>query len=503
MKNKTRIHEQKCHVCGFITTANLLARHIKCKHSYEQYIKYKEYLDNRKKLLLQQTHNNSILNSRNHILNCPYCDRKQVNITNMIRHIKNNHIQQLEAYLNNYNIQKQHQIQKNKQNSLNNSSKNIQCKYCGQLFPAKQYHSHLKYKHGIQKYLEYKNQLEQEKQNRKKLNQSKIICPICNQQFYSLNKHILYKHNLSIIQFKQKYPNYKLQCDKRKKKIIKCQFCQSEFKYNNCYMLHLKKQHQIQYLKIKQKELQNKKQKYFQCKICGFKTNQIFQHIFQSHLETWEQYCLKYNHNILEKTYFSLEHRKKLSMANIKNGISNKPNKSYYFNINNDKYPKIIRSYEQFKIISTLINQNIQFEYQNNKILWFDNNGFEHNYIVDLKINNLFFQIKGCSNKKIKNFYSQEKYIKVNQILNKINKKLQIINFNMFLQKFQLNKEIYNENFFIDLIKKLLNDNQITIKYFVINNNSPRLFKKLDLNYINNKNLIILGNIKNDLEKNN
>jgi hypothetical protein len=33
-------------------------------------------------------------------------------------------------------------------------------------------------------------------------------------------------------------------------------------------------------------------------------------------------------------------------MANIKNGISNKSNKSYYFNINNDKYPKIIRSYE-------------------------------------------------------------------------------------------------------------------------------------------------------------
>lgn len=485
-----KIHQESCHICGFTCSANNLARHIKVKHGENEYFVYKKYLDDRINEIKNKKHNEALLNNKIHI-QCPYCDRIEVSISLMKQHIKSIHPKFLDEYNKFVEKDLNEKKLKHKEESLRNSKTNYICEFCGEEFPSKQLPSHIKHKHGNESYLIFKEKLEQKKLDHLNENNHKIICPICNEEFDGLLKHIFYKHNLSKDEFKKLYPNVRMFNDKRKKQNIICEECGKKFEYNNLYMIHLKKFHIEKYNELKL----NKKDSYkkYECKICGFKTNQIYQHIFESHREiSWEDYCLKYNHNISDKTYFSKEHREKLSKKAIENNISNHPNRSYYFLINDENYPKALRSFEEFKIISILLDKHIKFDYEKDLITWTDKNNFEHHYVVDITINNQFYEIKGNSEKRINSMKYEEKYIKVNEVLNAKNKKLIFINYEKFLEIFSIKNDEYSELFFIEKIKNLLNNDKLKILYDSFNGKrNPRLFQKIDKEYKNNKNLII------------
>lgn len=71
-----------------------------------------------------------------------------------------------------------------------------------------------------------------------------IECPICKKQFKSLNKHVEWKHNISISEFKEKYNITKMQEDCRKTDIeLKCPCCEEKFNRANSLSIHIKFNH--------------------------------------------------------------------------------------------------------------------------------------------------------------------------------------------------------------------------------------------------------------------
>ena len=471
-----------------------MARHIKVKHGENEYLVYKKYLDDRTNEIKNKKHNEALLNNKIHI-QCPYCDREEISIALMKQHIKSIHSE----YINEYNKIVENEInekrQKHKEESLKNSKTNYICEFCGEEFPSKQLPSHIKWKHGYESYLMFKNKLKEERDQHLDENNHKIICPICNEEFDGLLKHVFYKHGLKKEEFKKLYPGIRMFNDKRKKQDIICEICGKHFEYKNTYMCHLKLNHKEKFDEIKLNEKNNKNVfKKYECQICGFKTNLIYQHIIESHSNiTWNDYCLKFNHDVKNKIYFTKTHRENLSKKAIKNNISNHPNRSYYFIFeNNNLYPKTLRSFEEFKIISILLNKNIKFDYEKDLIVWTDKNNFEHHYVVDITINNKFYEIKGNSEKRIGSIKKDEKYIKVNEVLKAKNKELIFINYENFLKIFSINENEFKEEYFIEIIKDLIKNNELKILYNSFNGKRiPRLFQKIDKNYKSNKNLII------------
>lgn len=338
------IHKEICHVCGIEMSANCLSRHIKKHHGIEEYNKYKQYLEQRLNNIKEQSrllsiqHKHEKCNGKT--LSCVCCNKEFVNITSLLNHIKKEHFDQYDKLVDYYTLQDQNNKNQQKLDSLNKAKTVRSCFICNELFPSKQIASHIKHKHGLENYNKFKDLLNQEKQD--KLNQ-KSICPICGEQNGGLLKHVFYKHGISKKQFRLNYPNIKLGSKTRIVQNIKCNICNKIYKYNNGYVLHLKRNHQTEYLKYKQKSQQNLKHKHYTCAICNFNTNNLYNHIVEYHNDdiTWIEYCNQYNHNINQKVYFSPEHRQKLSIKTINRGISNSSNRSYYFQI---KKPRISKS---------------------------------------------------------------------------------------------------------------------------------------------------------------
>lgn len=216
--------------------------------------------------------------------------------------------------------------------------------------------------------------------------------------------------------------------------------------------------------------------------------------LFGSHNMCWEEYCLKYNHIPEEKNYFSIEHRNKLAKRIIERNISTLPHSSYIFQFEDSSgYPSILRSFEEFKIITMLLKNNIKFKYEKHSVNWLDKNGFEHIYIPDLKIGKDFYEIKGVGLKRLEHFNNEEKYKKSKIILKQLNCELFLVNTKILQKKFNLNKSVYNNNFFYKELKTLLDNNKVKIKYRAIKNLQPKLLKIIDENYQNNLNIIKYG----------
>ena len=240
-----------------------------------------------------------------------------------------------------------------------------------------------------------------------------IECPICKKQFKSLNKHVEWQHNISIADFKKKYNITKMQENCRKADYnLTCPYCNEKFKLNNALSIHIKFNHKEEWKHIQEEKQKTKAEtNHLKCAICGFETNLLYYHINCSHKDiTWEDYCKKFNNDINIKSYFTEEHKKMLSVNKKKfydsdRGLKERERLSKKFSgennpacnpevrkkisdaatkkmidIDYDIFTKCsygikfkfvyngntyyTRSFEEFKVLYTLLKNNISFEYE-------------------------------------------------------------------------------------------------------------------------------------------
>lgn len=382
------------------------------------------------------------------------------------------------------------------QKLTNKNVKIVNCPICNTLRDERGLSCHIRLSHPTY-YDEYvKTKLDKIEQQHIK-DSDLITCPICKQKFKVITRHMIKKHNMSLLDIskiittrKQSYRTYK---------EYTCEICNKKCRSKAGLIQHCKNNDNdhISYLeKIKTKCNNNG---YYTCAICNKHTNQIKQHVVDKHKIIWENYCKQYQHDINDTIFFSNSHRAKLSAAAIKvykklyENTNLKYNTAYSFLFSFDNKKYIARSFEEFKIIYTLLYYNKQFQYETDIITYYLKD-IEHHYILDLKYNNDFIEIKGTS--KLEKFYNEEKYKIISDILfNKFRKKLLILNYELFVKKYNLP---YNKNdFFLKIINEKLNNNTLKVSKYGF----PTLLYNAGID-INHKN-IKWRNLKNDLEKNN
>jgi predicted transcriptional regulator len=348
-----------------------------------------------------------------------------------------------------------------------------------------------------------------------------LECPICGKKFKSLIGHMRYIHDMNPAEFKEKYPNTRMHIDNRIRGTFLCDICGYSAKTPNSIGRHMKSVHPKEYSDRNQKEEHGLK-----CLICGKITPQLSQHIFCKHRISWEEYCSKYNY-IGPKSLFSDSHKKCLSVNKkafydgnagliqkqkqsvLYSGDSN-PAKdisvrrkiseaairrkdshpTFYkrswgiwveFNFNGETIKT--RSYTEFMIIHTLLNNNFTINYETEIIKYTKEDGSIHNYICDVMINGIYYEIKP----RLKDITRENKitYAIVKGVLNDIGSEFKILTLDSFESDFgiPLPKPLY----FIELCKKMLVDNKIKFNYFLpAGRKDCKLFRKLDANYETN-----------------
>lgn len=368
-----------------------------------------------------------------------------------------------------------------------------------------------------------------------------IECPICHKKMKSLTSHLPFIHNISCEEFRKMYPNFgRIQLDVRKKHSFKCEYCDRVFEYKNALQSHIKCVHP----EFFQKEVIIKTEGKFECKICGKKTNALYNHILQSHQIKWEEYCEKYDWDFNKRSFFTEEHYKNLSINKKdfyasergmiererlrkkysgKNNPAVKPevrakisvaaskrieNDENIFNYQNlglkiifylDDVKYIVKSFLEFKTLYTLHKNGIKFKYEKIRIKYKNEDGIIVPYLLDLWIDGNFIELKADTNRF--DYFKIYKYNAVNNILHKINRELLIMDYNEVCEKFNLRKPFNFE--FYEFLKNELDNDKCKISYVCGKGRSSRILKNIDENYMNNKNIKVKElEKKNDVCKN-
>ena len=265
----------------------------------------------------------------------------------------------------------------------------------------------------------------------------------------------------------------------------------------------------------------------FLCPICNKYWTNFSQHIEMTHKINWEDFVKEYNWT-LPKTYVSDEHKKSLSKnkkrfynetergielrqeqsilmggkGNIIHlpGVRGKVSESaanriitgdksvfFYCGIRVAYKGNTYRSLEEFKIALLLMDNNIEFEYENEQVLYVKKDGSQHRYLVDFKINDVIFEIKCDANKN--QYENEEKYKHCRRVFGN---KFKIVNAKMLCDELALqNKKIIINSFFIEKCFYILNNEDVVFSKWNKNKNYS-FFKKLDPNYETNKKFICL-----------
>lgn len=356
----------------------------------------------------------------------------------------------------------------------------------------------------------------------------KLQCPICNNFFENLYFHLKRSHGYkNKTQILNDFPKLKLVNDNRKRVNIKCEICNKEFKTLNALIIHKKYIH-----KILTKKDNKKEDKKLKCEICGNFYNQLETHVSIKHNLSFDEYRKKFNYfgpasffsekhkqNLKENKlkFYETEEGKKWRENNSKKFFENNPSKNnnvrkkfsesaikrmkngenaffsnsfgiminFYFNGNY----YFVRSFEEFKIIFSLLENEIDFEYEKHTFNYFLDNKLK-TYLIDLKINEIFYEIKGDSEKNLQKYLFIEKYKQIKETLNKIGKTFIIINYKTFCKNFNLDFK-FNDYFYVKL-KRLLDEDKCKIQQTLFNIKSkPKIIMKIDKNFLLNKNIKI------------
>lgn len=362
------------------------------------------------------------------------------------------------------------------------------------------------------------------------MEQELIECPICNKKLKSLTSHIPFIHKMSIEEFRKRYPEIKrIQLNLVREKEIKCQYCDRVFKRMNSLQYHIKLIHPDHFKLFEYSLIDEKK---LECKVCNKKFSSLYNHVLLSHHLSWEEYCKKFNWDSNTRSIFSQTHNCSLS-ANKKRFYKTEQGKKWkeqasekYLGENNpakraDVRSKISvaaalrfqkeknrynnygistsffyngkryysRSFEEFKVLYLLLKNDIDFEYERKIIKYKDENGNIRNYVLDFLINDKYIELK-CDKNSI-NYHQIHKYKEINNILNKINKKLFIWDFDDFCNNLHLNKPEKEEPY--QFLKNLLDSDMAKVTYVIGKNRKSTILKKVDENYMNHRNIFLKG----------
>jgi hypothetical protein len=342
-----------------------------------------------------------------------------------------------------------------------------------------------------------------------------IRCPECGLKMKNLKMHLFYKHNLNMDQFREKYPNFgktQIVIIQEKKQ---CPIClDSKLYAPNALGTHISYIHNnIERGNLKNKTEADKKKEPkegYICPICMKKKKNLSQHVEIFHKIKWDDFIITYNWKF-DKSYFSNSHKKCLSI-NKKNFYNNtirgqelKEQQSIKISGENNPTCKLdvrqkisdsrkgkvdsrtdshkekmskssaikmwvqeggyglfirfmyndivyfCRSFEEFKVIYTLLINNINF-ICNTTVIKYQTNGKFKYYVPDIIIDNNYIEVKRASSIEIQKYYEIEKYIGVKQILNSLNKNFNIFSYELFCNHLNLKIHI-NEFFYIELNK--------------------------------------------------
>lgn len=359
-----------------------------------------------------------------------------------------------------------------------------------------------------------------------------LECPLCGKRMFTLKNHIIMKHGLTQYEIFERFPKLQLHVDKRKEDNIKCSICDKTFKFKNGYSIHMKKVHNIDINK-KDAVLVPK----IRCNICNTDVNNLTYHLKYKHNINVEDYKKEFNYegpllifsethkNNLsknKKAFYNESERglelkrelskkvsgdnnpgcdpivkKKISNAAVRRIKENNNINGFYsnsygirikFKFENTFYS--VRSLEEFKCLYTLLNNGIKFEYENTIINYkIEDNSFR-TYLLDLKINDLYIEIKGTSEKRIEEYYSISQYNLIYKHLQNLNKRFYIMNYKMLCDFFSL--EEYTEEYFFKVLHKMLIKDECKIQQTLSRENTkPVKIEKIDLDYMNNRNIKI------------
>lgn len=360
-----------------------------------------------------------------------------------------------------------------------------------------------------------------------------IECPICKDSFKEMARHIKKNHSMTVDEFKIEYPLVPLKVVNSlpKKEISECNLCNKVYKAKNALGLHYKKKHPEYFEEMKQGE---KKYKHFECPICNKETNTIRQHIVDGHNMTWDSFCTNYNWDIKDSKFVSEEYKNNLSkskkdyyasdeglerrkvqsenMSGDKNfscrpEVRSKISKAavkrmeynpfftrsygikFKFNIDDKMY--FCRSFEELKLVHSLIVNNIDFEYEKTRIKYKMDDDILRTYVLDFEIDSIYYELKSSLNLSNEN---KKKYLYVNKALSNIGSTLEIVSIKELSKK--LNFEIDLDTVYRFCRDKIDNDEMWISNYSFCHNS--RVLNKITTNYKEHPNIKFIKQEKKD-----
>lgn len=357
-----------------------------------------------------------------------------------------------------------------------------------------------------------------------------IECPICHNKFNSLCTHIFYKHNMTVKEFKEKFPNQIIQEGiDHSNEEHHCPYCDKKFNSRNGLGTHISYKHNNLIRGSRKDNPKRLNKEGIKCEICGNIYVNIKQHIELKHLINWNDYCEKYNYNGLEK--YCSDKTKKLLSINKKNfydsergsklkeiqsqnmlgdknfskksSIRSKISKSrlktkmtfvgygifFEFNLENKHY--IARSFNEFKVLISLLENKIPFEYEKVNIAYKDSEDVLRYYITDFVINKNIYELKPYSEIRIKNgeFSTFDKYNHIKEYAEKVGYKFNIVNNRMFETMMKL--EHKPNSYYHNIIKNMVEDGSM-IKIVVNRSNKSNFLTFIEKMFIPDDKKIII-----------
>jgi hypothetical protein len=177
----------------------------------------------------------------------------------------------------------------------------------------------------------------------------------------------------------------------------------------------------------------------------------------------------------------------RLSNPKDKINYSGRTGITFHFIYNEKKY--FLRSFEEFKIVYTLLYYDQMFEYEKITLKYNTNEGMRY-YKLDILFDEYYIEIKADKEEVIANHYENTKYKLVNQGLKNIGKELHIFNYEMFCKKFGFEK--HAKMFFIKAIREMLDkDMMFGISQYIQKTWTPRLINQIDNDWQNNNKISV------------